>query len=625
MTDTFTPVIDIVFADRVSRPCWQWAEEFRTIADGESGLPGPKSYDNTPYMREIVESFDDPSVSVTVMMIASRVGKTDGAIDFIGQTICEKPKFVLMLYPTIESAKKFRKKQINPMIRDAPEAFSGKVNIVARNSDNEMMSLNFLGGNLSMIGSNSPSGFRQVQAEVVIGDEIDAMEVGDEGDPIRLLMRRADNHPRAVKILMSTPTIRGKSRIESWYEKGDQRRWWVPSPYCDQWHVMHWDNVKWPEGEPEKAAYHDPFTGDPWTESQRHEMVRRGEWRADKPDEKLVRSYHASGLVSLFPPNKGYVSKPHQWAVEYLEAQAESRAAVQTWTNTFLAETVDEEAGLEVNHELIIERCELYSEDENGQVYIPERALFLTCGIDVQGNRMEASVHAWGPDFEQWFVEYRVIETSLDDPECASKLHKFLSRNWKHESGATISIEKTSIDAGWRPDDVTRLASQLINMGIPVMCVHGAGGVKSKGYRPLMPRVPSRNNRQHYPIWTLGTDAGKEYIHHKVMLEDGSGRWHFPSNTQCGCDEQFFKELFSERCIWVTNKRTGARHKEFRRNTKLRNEPLDCAVYALAAAKSEFRDWDQLAARLSSQDGAEKKEKSTFFSNPRLRPSRIRY
>ena len=198
MTDTFHPVIDIVFADRISRPCWSWAEEFRTIADGESGLPGPKSYEHTPYMREIAESFDDASVSMTVMMLASRIGKTDSAIDFIGQTIGEKPRFVLMLYPTIESAKKFRKKQINPMIRDAPEAFGGKVNIVARNSDNEMMSLNFLGGNLSMIGSNSPSGFRQVQAEVVIGDEIDAMEIGDEGDPIRLLLRRADNHPRCL-------------------------------------------------------------------------------------------------------------------------------------------------------------------------------------------------------------------------------------------------------------------------------------------------------------------------------------------------------------------------------------------------------------------------------------------
>ena len=238
---------------------------------------------------------------------------------------------------------------------------------------------------------------------------------------------------------------------------------------------------------------------------------------------------------------------------------------------------------------------------------------------------MEASIHAWGPDFEQWFIEYRVIETSLDDPECAAKLYKFLSRQWNHESGAKLSIEKTSIDAGWRPDDVTRLASTLINMGIPMMCVHGAGGVKSKGYRPLMPRVPSRNNRQHYPIWTLGTDAGKEYIHHKVMLEEGSGRWHFPSNAQCGCDDQFFKELFSERCIWVTNKRTGARHKEFRRNTKLRNEPLDCAVYGLAAAKSEFRDWDQLAASVASGSTGEKKEKVAFFANSRLRPSRIKY
>jgi phage terminase large subunit GpA-like protein len=88
-------------------------------------------------------------------------------------------------------------------------------------------------------------------------------------------------------------------------------------------------------------------------------------------------------------------------------------------------------------------------------------------------------------------------------------------------------------------------------------------------------------NSIRLPVWMVGTDTAKTIIYEKAQLDDGIGKWTFPSNDGLGYDEQFFKEMFSE--VVSTKYSFGRPYKVFRPTAGIRNEPLDCAVYALAA------------------------------------------
>ena len=62
-------------------------------------------------------------------------------------------------------------------------------------------------------------------------------------------------HRRKI-FLVSTPTIRGLSRVEREYDASDQRRFFVPCPHCGHAQWLKFDRLRWQKGRPETAEYH---------------------------------------------------------------------------------------------------------------------------------------------------------------------------------------------------------------------------------------------------------------------------------------------------------------------------------------------------------------------------------
>ena len=60
---------------------------------------------------------------------------------------------------------------------------------------------------------------------------------------------------RKKLFLVSTPTIKGLSRIEREYEASDQRRYFVPCPHCGHMQWLQFERLRWDKGKPETAAY----------------------------------------------------------------------------------------------------------------------------------------------------------------------------------------------------------------------------------------------------------------------------------------------------------------------------------------------------------------------------------
>jgi phage terminase large subunit GpA-like protein len=108
--------------------------------------------------------------------------------------------------------------------------------------------------------------------------------------PDRREARTATFGHRKKLFLVSTPTIKGLSRIEREYEASDQRRYFVPCPHCGAMQWLQFERLRWEKGRPETALYLCNACEAPITEAAKTEMLAKGEWRATAEGSKASRS-----------------------------------------------------------------------------------------------------------------------------------------------------------------------------------------------------------------------------------------------------------------------------------------------------------------------------------------------
>jgi phage terminase large subunit GpA-like protein len=81
--------------------------------------------------------------------------------------------------------------------------------------------------------------------------------------------------------------------------------------------------------------------------------------------------------------------------------------------------------------------------------------LFLTAGVDVQKDRLECEVVAWGRNKESWSVDYIVLDGDTARPDVWRRLDtEVLQRDWPHATGNTMPIRVMAVDSGYATQDV---------------------------------------------------------------------------------------------------------------------------------------------------------------------------
>lgn len=567
-------------------PVWKWAEAKRYLPQSVTARGGPYRIEQTPFMREPQEAFFDPRVQVTVLCMASRTGKTETEMNLTGYTIDHDPKHILWVYPTLDSAKKWRKEFFNPMVESSP-CFRGKIrNPRSRDSDNTMFSIAFPGGRCAVIGANSPSAFRQIQSPIVICEEVDAMEDTVEGDPIALAFKRADNYPDCVKVVSSSPTVKGMSRVWDWLEKSDFRKWYCPCPRCGGKQVLAWANVKFsfpgPDGrdvvDPERAVYVCEHCKAELDDDERRAMVKAGHW---EPTQEFtgIRGYWLNGLVTLFPASRGFKNRLHQFAKEFLDAKKAGVEALKTWTNTFLSETW-EEAGESISAEVLYNRREEYlgTPTDGGRPLLPAGVLVLVAGADVQANpaRIEYEIFGAGEGNETWGVQYGIIEKRTTWKAAFAELDARLQQPWLSMHGFELTPACVCIDSGHETEEVYEYVRSC--QPRRVYAVKGS----SEGYgEPLISR-PRKSGVRAVPLYMIGTVTAKTDLFSRMRLtEPGPGMMHFPIEPHRGYDAEYFRQLSSE--VLVQKFVGGRKVVRFIKPAGKRNEALDIRCYAHGA------------------------------------------
>lgn len=555
----------------------QWADLYRYVAPGTSPEPGEWRTSRVPYLREPMDSMTDRKTEIVVMCCSSQVGKSEALLNVLGYFVDQEPAPQLMLQPTLEAAENFSKERIDPTFRYSPgladKLEDGKDGRgTSRKSSTTIRMKHYAGGYLALVGANSPAGLASRPIRVLLCDEIDRYSATKEGDPLKLAIQRTTNFHNRKIVMVSTPTIKGVSPIESWFLRSDQRLFYIPCPHCQRENVWKWEDVKWDKDDagealPMTARLVCPDCGETVRGAYKPnpELLAKGRWKATNPDSR-IRGYHINSLCSPWVNLYSLVE-------EFVTAtKNRDKNGLMEFINLKLGEAWDEHQGEQDIWEHLSKRREYYPDDD----ILPEGVLVLTAGVDVQRDRLEATLYGWGEGKECWGIEHRVMWGSPDEPSTWQQLDAFFQQPRTMANGAKITIACACVDSGdgQFTSNVYRYTKARERMR--VFSIKGRGGFGI----PFI-NSPTRGNTEGATLFTLGVDAGKSLVMSRLKIEDeGAGFVHYPRRAECGFNETFFQQLTAEICEHKFEKGV------IKRNwikIRERNEALDCAVYATAA------------------------------------------
>lgn len=558
----------------------EWADR-HMILPSWSAEPGQWRTSRTPYLQEIMECLSPlhPARRV-VFMKCAQIGGTSCGANWIGYTVHRAPTAMLIVEPTVDVAKKLSKQKIQPMFESVP-ALKGMVREArSRDSGNTILAKEFMGGMMVLTGANSGVGLRFMAAQNLFLDEVDAYpyDVDGEGTPVSLAEKRCLTYARHKIYLCSTPLLKQSSVIEPEYEASDQRRYYVPCPFCDHAQHLKWANLEWPKGVPEQAQYKCESCQALIPEHHKTRMLERGEWVSLYPGRDTA-GFHLNALYAPYGWVNSWAYLAKEWSRIIHKRDLHQQ---QTFTNTNLAETW-EEKGEQLDHRGLSSRRETYPAP------CPMGVIVLTGAVDVQDDRLEVECVGWGKDEESWSIDYRRFYGSPGQPGVWNELEEWRTQTWRHENGVMLKIIQLAIDTGGHHTKETY--DYIKPRERERVC--GTKGSSQVGH-PLVGR-PTKSNIGKVNLYPVGTDSGKDTVFSRLKLDAfGPGYCHHPDTE--GYDEEYFQQLTSEekRSKYDKGVLQGTHYVKIR----ARNEALDLKVLNVVALAILNPNLEALAARM---------------------------
>ena len=95
----------------------EWANTSRVLSSVSSAEPGKWSTRRTPYLKEIHEALSNTDrTERVVFMKGAQIGGTEAGLNWLGYIVQHSPGPMLMVQPTVETAKRVSKQRLDSLI-----------------------------------------------------------------------------------------------------------------------------------------------------------------------------------------------------------------------------------------------------------------------------------------------------------------------------------------------------------------------------------------------------------------------------------------------------------------------------------------------------------------------------
>lgn len=499
---------------------------------------------------------------------------TETLINMLGWIVEYDRANTLLIMDTKTSGIALSKNRIRPFLRDVCGLdYSKTASSKGKDNDHSMNAVDLgigRGANVKIGSSRCAGDLCSTPVKYLLMDELDRwqQEIRGEGDPISLAFQRQLRF-RGMTVMCSTPTLED-GRINKYFKQGTCETWCAVCK-CGAFMPCRWSDIDW--SEPNDPTIACKECGQVYTE-----MDIKG----------LDHEYSPPANADPFKDNFGRIWRSfevfgtlchsfYSWkSLRDYEIQAlkTGEASYQSFVNTRLAEIYKPRDELSVELPALMRECR----DDYSPYDLPVEVDFLCAGIDTHDNCLFVEVVGFSKDGrEHWGVEYFVAPYDLQSQggirDC---LEMLATKAYARVDGVELKIALSFIDSGGhRTNEVYTMAARSSRM----MAIKGIASSRDK-QDPLIRKLSkvslNGNVKGKTHLLVLGVNAGKDALFDmEVRTITGDRCLHYWAGG--GYDKTYFAGLLSEKKVggkWIAPQRGSTP-----------NEPLDCRVYAMAAAE----------------------------------------
>lgn len=542
----------------------EWAEENRVL-DDSNNLPGKWSNDVTPYLREIMDTFNDPYIRKVTLCKGTQLGGTE-AIQNIAFYILDRASAPTMfVYPSDELAKQVSNNRLKPSIKLVP-----KLKKLFLENESKELELRFRNMNIYLRSAGSPSKLASTPIKYLFFDEIDKFggATSKEASPYDLAMERTKTFRPQQKVYeVSTPTIKTNYIWSHTQEADEIRHYFVKCPHCGGEIELKFKQIRWTEDKDSEMSHHERAQtatyicqecGCEISDFEKPKMLREGRWKVVKK-----RGVGRAKTVGYWIPSMYSIFLTWADIAEEFLDDKDDPEKLQNFVNSWLAEPW-EDTQLKTTEDLVMER-----QADTPELVVPEWAKIITAGVDVQETSMYYTIRAWGDFTTSQNIAHGQVFSFAE-------IEEVMNLQYEKESGAKMVVGMCLVDSGFRPDATYDFCLDNSDWAMPVK-----GSSRPMNDRFRISKINKENSRSNgMPLVIVDGDQFKDSIAARMKRLNGTGSWM----VYKGCDGNYAAQVTSEQKVTV--KKNGVmRNTWVPKTSHADNHYLDCEVYAMAAAE----------------------------------------
>lgn len=533
----------------------EWATDEKNVKLSIETTARPGKFKPFVYQRGIMDAFSDPSIRIVSVVKPTQVGYTALLELYAGYMMEHDPSSIIFYMPTDDDVRRFHDDHFMPMVKNVPPLreimrWDGEWNI--RRTER--------GSRITFLSAFNVKNFQSHRARCAMIDEISSDAYDPSGktkeDKISAAMERTGSYPNRKNILGGTPSVKGRCRIWSWYERGDQRQFFVPDPGTGEMVTMEFGDrstpygLKWKDRDAETVVYRFPSGVEVTEREFDRDILPHGDWIATAEGEPGHASFRFNALISDMP-GADWPTIVRKW-LNAKDQIRENPGPMKAFYNHVLGmpfEDFEAKKGLKSVHELQDLQVSYKAE-------IPPGVNFVTASVDVQsgdGGWFAVKVVGWGYYERMHVIGYWELRGApFDGIQEWMELEKFLRRAFRDEDGKEHYIQAASIDSG---GDYTQEVYDFAERHARRRwwAIKGKNNAKGKRSDSIWPKEISVTAKGK--VYTVDVDISKDTMFRRLHGDPTArNAVSFPLETLPGSvplDAEYFVKLTRERKVYV--------------------------------------------------------------------------